>query len=153
NSQRSCDSHDWITHRRSSPQALGEIPVLARPRKSPGYSGPHLSQRRRERGKTDPLVSAGPAGPATEMKTLSIFLFTLITSAATLPPVDQAPRDPTLVAYRNQLATAVRNHDVKALKDLVAADIQTSFGGDTGLKPDAKFWRTMDEILPLGGTF
>ena len=77
----------------------------------------------------------------------------------TLPFVDEATSDPTLVAYRNELLAAVRSRDLEALMKLVDPKIRTSFGGGGGAEDfrrmfdDPKMWADLEQILTLGGTF
>jgi hypothetical protein len=73
--------------------------------------------------------------------------------------VDEAPRDPALVAYRDELLVAVRKRDADAVIALVDPKIRTSFGGGGGPddlrrtleQPD--MWSGLEQILTLGGTF
>ena len=79
-------------------------------------------------------------------------------SGPTLPFVDEATSEPTLVAYRNELLDAVRRRDLDALTKLVDPHIRTSFGGGGGEEDfrgmfDEKMWADLEQILALGGTF
>ena len=82
---------------------------------------------------------------------------------ARLPPVDEAGRDPTFVAFRDRLREAVRERDAEFIYEILAPDVLNSFGGDGGVDefreawdaghPASKLWSTLDEILSLGGAF
>jgi hypothetical protein len=72
--------------------------------------------------------------------------------------IDEASKDPSFAAYREQLVAAVRARDAKTLLALSNPKIRTSFGSDGGavelkrvLKED--LWRELEQILGLGGTF
>jgi hypothetical protein len=72
-----------------------------------------------------------------------------------LAPVDEAPRDPSLVAFRTQLIDIVRRKDRAALLEHVDPKIRTDFGdggGKAKFDPD-QYWSELDQILKLGGTF
>ena len=71
--------------------------------------------------------------------------------------IDEGPRDPSFVAYRDQLLAAVRARDAKAVAALADPDIRTSFGGDGG-RADLEralphIWTDLEQLLVLGGTF
>jgi len=78
-------------------------------------------------------------------------------------PVDDAPRDPSFLRFRETLRAAVARRDVKFLLSIVDPEIKLSFGDDDGLerfkemwqpeKPESKIWRELGEVLRLGGTF
>jgi hypothetical protein len=82
---------------------------------------------------------------------------------AKLLPVDQAPRDPSLVRFRQQLLEAIRTRDTTFVYAMLAPDVTNSFGGDGGVRefretwdaghPASKLWPTLDEIVRLGGAF
>ena len=72
--------------------------------------------------------------------------------------VDEAAKDPSFAAYRDQLLAAVRARDAKTVLALSDPNIRTSFGGDGGsaaleqaLKEET--WGELEQILSLGGTF
>ncbi|HYK02895.1 MAG TPA: SH3 domain-containing protein [Thermoanaerobaculia bacterium] len=76
-----------------------------------------------------------------------------------LMPVDDAPQDAALVAYRNQLLDAVRRRDAAAVAALVDPKIRTSFGNGGGTD---EFRKTLAKegvledlalVLSRGGTF
>lgn len=94
----------------------------------------------------------------------------------TFPPVDEALKDPTLVAFRNALLAAVETRDTEAVVALSSPNIHLSFGGDTGhdslrnflnvpienLSEDYKsqapemrdnIWNGLKDTLKLGGRF
>jgi hypothetical protein len=76
-----------------------------------------------------------------------------------LMPVDDAPQDPALVAYRNQLLEAVRRRDAAAVVALVDPKIRTSFGDGGGadeLRKTLEKEGVLDDlelVLSRGGTF
>jgi len=76
-----------------------------------------------------------------------------------LMPVDDAPQDAALVAYRNQLLEAVRRRDADAVVALVDPKIRTSFGDGGGaeeLRTTLAKEGVLEElelVLSRGGTF
>jgi hypothetical protein len=80
-----------------------------------------------------------------------------------LLPVDEAPRDPTLVRFRTRLMDAVRRKDARFVYGILARDVTNTFGGGGGVDefketwdaehPASKLWNTLDEVLKLGGAF
>ena len=86
-----------------------------------------------------------------------------VSAPGNLCPVDNADRDPTFVAYREQLQAAVAARDTATLLSLIDPNVRTDFGGGGGLddfrkqwaldSPDSPLWRALDDILRLGGSF
>jgi hypothetical protein len=76
-----------------------------------------------------------------------------------LMPVDEAPQDAALVAYRNQLLEAVRRRDADAVVALVDPNIRTSFGDGGGAAELKKtlaregVLEDLELVLSRGGTF
>jgi len=76
-----------------------------------------------------------------------------------LMPVDEATKDPSLVAFREELLAAVRKHDAEAVVALSDPKIRTSFGGGGGaqsLKRNLEqpgVWEDLERILTEGGSF
>ena len=80
---------------------------------------------------------------------------------ATLPPADEASRDPSLLRFRADLLRALQRRDTAFLVSIVSQDVANGFGGDMGLKDFRYFWfaggernRKMDQLregLELGG--
>ena len=80
-----------------------------------------------------------------------------------LPPVDEAPRDPSFVQFRNELKAVIARKDAAKLFHYLASDIRLSFGGDYGApefhkmwKPfdkDTKVWAVLSLIVDNGGKF
>lgn len=78
-------------------------------------------------------------------------------------PVDQADHDPVFFAFRAHLLVALQEKDTAYLYGVLADDIHNSFGGDGGIaefkatwqpeQPESRVWRTLTEILALGGQF
>jgi hypothetical protein len=82
-----------------------------------------------------------------------------VVSGAKLMPVDEATSDPSLVVYRDELLTSVRERNADKVVALVDPKIRTSFGGGGGTgdfrrmlsKPG--LWDDLEQLLSLGGTF
>jgi hypothetical protein len=82
---------------------------------------------------------------------------------AKILPVDEAAREPDFFAFRARLLVAVQERDTNHLYGILAEDIHNSFGGDGGVsefkatwqpeQPGTRLWRTLTEILALGGQF
>lgn len=76
-----------------------------------------------------------------------------------LMPVDEATSDPSLVAFRNDLLTAVRRGDVEAVVALADPKIRTSFGNGGGAEElrrrlkEGPLMKELERLLPLGGKF
>lgn len=81
-----------------------------------------------------------------------------------LVPVDEAPRRPDFLAFRQQLQEIVDRRDLLALLQVVDPKIKYSFGGgDDGIDGLKKYWESDDHqarlwdelrwILAHGGTF
>jgi hypothetical protein len=76
-----------------------------------------------------------------------------------LTPVDEATKDPTLVAFRDELLAAVRKRDAGAVVALADPKIRTSFGGGGGTADLRKalarpgMWEDLEQLLTMGGKF
>lgn len=76
-----------------------------------------------------------------------------------LLPVHEAPRDPALVAYRDQLLAAVRRRDADAFVSAVDPKIRTSFGDGGGsdalreMLARPEMWGELEQVLTRGGSF
>jgi hypothetical protein len=80
-----------------------------------------------------------------------------------LPPVDEADRDPSFVAFRAKLLEAVEKKDATFVLSILDRSIINSFGGDGGVEefkeqwkleqPDSELWTELKTILSLGGSF
>jgi hypothetical protein len=84
-----------------------------------------------------------------------------------LMPADDSSKDQDFLKYINGFKKAVRDKNIKLLKDNISADILWSFADESGgidgflrqYKLDAKsykeshFWGEMDKILSLGGLY
>jgi hypothetical protein len=87
----------------------------------------------------------------------------LIISYGKARPVDEAPRDPTFVAFRDTLLRIVARRDTTALFALLAPGIKSSFGENDDVDgfrrvwrpeaPDTELWRVLDDVLRHGGRF
>jgi hypothetical protein len=81
----------------------------------------------------------------------------------TLPPVDEAPRDPSFSAFRQDLLDIVRRKDAGALLAVVDPAIRTTFGSGGGRDdlerrwnasdPGSKLWSELEWVLSHGGSF
>ncbi|MGA7616928.1 MAG: hypothetical protein WBX15_17290 [Thermoanaerobaculia bacterium] len=81
-----------------------------------------------------------------------------------LPPVDQAPSDPTFMDYRRDLLATVMRHDAHQLESFLASDIRLGFGPrDHGLEmfrqrwnpstPASPLWSVLQDVITHGGVF
>ena len=76
-----------------------------------------------------------------------------------LMPVDEATKDAALVAYREELLSAVRRRDGDAVITLSDPKIRTSFGGGGGAEDFRKalaqpgVWEDFEQVLTQGGSF
>jgi hypothetical protein len=80
-----------------------------------------------------------------------------------LQPVDEAWKDPTLVAFRKDLLAAVKRRDVRYVVARAARKIQLSFGGYAGRKTFREwltlegmretYWSELERVFSLGGVF
>lgn len=105
------------------------------------------------------LFATGAFGQDKPAKPLAVASF----KPAKCLPVDEASKDPSFVAFRNQLMRAIRRRDLAFVRSIVSPGIRFSFGGDEGIKrfeelwniesPKSKFWKELHEVLRLGGTF
>ena len=80
-----------------------------------------------------------------------------------IPFYDDAPKDATLFAFRNNLLKSVQAHDVKAVLDVLDPTVLSGFDGEEGVdafkarwklndKPEASaLWKELGEALRLGG--
>ena len=80
---------------------------------------------------------------------------------ASLPPVEEAARDSTLLRFRADLLGALQQRDTAFIVSIVAPNVANGFGGDVGLKDFRYFWfgggernrkiEQLVEALQLGG--
>jgi hypothetical protein len=78
-------------------------------------------------------------------------------------PVDEASKDPSFQAFRDELIKAIERKDGNFLLSVVDPHIAISFGGDDGIEffrrnwkpedPNSAIWSQLGEILRMGGTF
>jgi hypothetical protein len=83
--------------------------------------------------------------------------------ARSMPPVDEAGKDPSLQKVRAQLLTVISRHDKKALLPWLDPDIQYAHGGGAGIhdfienwgigSKGSDFWGKMEFALKHGGYF
>ncbi len=71
---------------------------------------------------------------------------------------DEASRDASFAAYRDQLLAAVRARDAKTVLALSDPNVRTSFGGGGGRADleqalQDEVWGELEQLLALGGTF
>src|SRR5947208_690365 len=75
--------------------------------------------------------------------------------ASKLYPVDEGPRDPSFLAFRNQLIAAVQRHDLRFIHRILDPHVTASFGDMTfeqvyeGKHPQADLWKELSAILSL----
>jgi len=78
-----------------------------------------------------------------------------------LCPVDDAAKDPSFDAYRQQLRAAVQQRDEAKLLPLIDPAIRTSFGDGGGIddfksslsRTEGSSWTVLEKVLSLGGSF
>jgi hypothetical protein len=76
-----------------------------------------------------------------------------------LTPVDEAGKDASLLAFRDQLVAAVRRRDADAVIALADPKIRTSFGGGGGSEDLRRalqqpgVWEDFEQLLSQGGSF
>jgi hypothetical protein len=83
--------------------------------------------------------------------------------ARKLYPVDEGPRDPSFLAFRNRLIAAAKNHDLRFVHSHLDPHVISSFGaGETiaafkqtyeGKDADDDLWQALLTVLSLGGQF
>jgi hypothetical protein len=91
------------------------------------------------------------------------FLFALYlpgsAGAQRVPPVDEAAREPTLVAFRDQLLASIASRDTVAVLAAFAPDVQLDFGGSSGVEllrerlHEPRLWWELQDVLGHGGRF
>src|SRR3989454_12291563 len=59
---------------------------------------------------------------------------------ASLPPVDEASRDASLLRFRGDVLRALQRRDTAFIVSIVAPDAGNGFGGDPWLKDFRYFW-------------
>lgn len=81
-------------------------------------------------------------------------------------PVDEAPQDPALVAFRDRLLDAVERRDIDAVVAMADPNIHLSYGGDHGRDTlrtllegvdempwsGEAYWQELETALALGGS-
>ena len=82
---------------------------------------------------------------------------------AKLYPVDEAAKDPSLVAFRYKLIQAAKTRDLNFVLSVLDPKIKNSFGGNDGIegfkriwepaKPETGLWLTLLKVLSMGGSF
>lgn len=110
-----------------------------------------------------PATSAPPAASEPSTSTTATAPSLPAVSGPKLMPVDEATKDPSLVAFRTQLLDIVRRKDTAALLAVVEPTIRTTFGGGGGVADlrkqwklddaDSHLWNELDEIFRNGGKF
>ena len=86
-----------------------------------------------------------------------------LAQAAKLYPVDDAYRDPSFFLFRARLFQAIQQRDTAYVTGILSPSVKNSFGGSGGIaefkqfwkleRADSKFWKTVNEVLALGGSF
>lgn len=127
------------------------------------------------RENASPESQAGTTASETSMTETSVTQTTATETTATQPttgaptaptvkgpklmPVDEAPKDPSLVAFRDELLAAVRRRDADAVVALADPKIRTSFGGGGGAADFKRnltqkgVWEDFERLLTQGGSF
>lgn len=84
---------------------------------------------------------------------------------ATLPPRDEAARDPAFARFRTELLEAVERRDTAFVLGVLAEDVLPGFGSNRGIEgfrrawlgeggqPVEGLWPVLEEVLRGGGTF
>jgi hypothetical protein len=85
-----------------------------------------------------------------------------LAQGARLLPVDDAPKDPSLLEFRTRLMDAARRQDLDYVLSVLAPHVVNSFGGDEGIEGfkrhweldtgRTRVWSTLLEVLSMGGT-
>ncbi|KUJ86074.1 hypothetical protein AVO45_03680 [Ruegeria marisrubri] len=78
------------------------------------------------------------------------FLFAALPAVAerqSFPPVDEASRDPSLVAFRDQLLAVVKTRNTEAVLSAACPEIYLSHGGDGGHEEFRQFLTVPPEML------
>jgi hypothetical protein len=80
-----------------------------------------------------------------------------------LYPSDEAAKDPTFFIFRAKLFKAIQKKDANFIYSILDKDIQSHFGGGSGLadfkqqwrleRPNSEFWSEFSTVLSLGGGF
>lgn len=82
-----------------------------------------------------------------------------------LQPLDEARRDPSLIAFREKLLSVVEHHDEATLMQMIGTPIHYSFGINEGLNGfrknwgldknsvESDIWPVLEFVLRLGGKF
>ncbi len=93
------------------------------------------------------------------MKPISIILFVLFcffgvaAQERFVRPVDDATKDPSLVAFRANLIAAAKKRDKKFVLSILDPGIVSSFGGDEGVEDFKRFWKFSDPKSEFWGEF
>src|SRR3989442_1750393 len=87
-------------------------------------------------------------------------LFASGAQARKLYPVDEGPRDPSFLAFRNRLIAAVRRHDLRFIHSILDPHVISSFGDEEtivafkrtfeGKHSEANLWKELLTVLSLG---
>src|SRR5690348_11370648 len=74
-------------------------------------------------------------------------------AAEKLYPVDEGPRDPSFLAFRNRLIAAVKRHDLRFINSILDPHVTSSFGDEEtvaafrrmfeGKHPEADLWKDL----------
>jgi len=86
-------------------------------------------------------------------------------TGARVLPVDQAPKDPSFLAFRDRLKEAVKLRNTDGLLAALDTEVLLSFGGENGVKafrerwklnrdPEkSDVWKELETLLALGGAW
>ncbi|WP_439817906.1 SH3 domain-containing protein [Zavarzinia sp. CC-PAN008] len=91
---------------------------------------------------------------------LAVACASLPALADTLPPRDDAARDPSLVSFRQSLRASISRKDIREVAAAAAPDIVLGFDGDQGrsvfkdfLTGDDDYWAELRRAAAQGGVF
>lgn len=87
----------------------------------------------------------------------------LAAGEAKLLPVDDGPKDPSFLAFREKLMDALRKRHTAFVLQVLDPHIKNDFGGSEGIqefkekwapeKPESRLWPTLLTILSMGGSY
>lgn len=79
--------------------------------------------------------------------------------SAVVRPVDEATRQPDLVAFRNELLASLARNDTAAVLAKFSPEVKLDFGGGEGIEllrerlREGELWRALEDVLANGGRF
>jgi len=85
--------------------------------------------------------------------TLILLAFSISAQERYLKPVDEAHLDPSFLAFRTKLISAVERRDVEHIYSVLDPKIELSFGGDAGVRDFKRMWRLHQKSSPFWAEF